>query len=157
MSDPARVKPAPATRYDADYFAWTQEQAALLRANRFSQVDTENIAEELEDLGRSQKREIRSRLVAVLVHLLKWRYQPGRRTGSWKATLVEQRAELATDFEESPSLRSFPREILSKQYEIARLRASGETKLALKVFPEECPFTVEQVLDRDFLPEDPVT
>lgn len=155
MSDPARVKPSPAARYDADFFAWTQEQAALLRTRRFSSIDSENIAEELESLGRSQKKEIRSRLAVVLLHLLKWRFQPERRTGSWRSTLIEQRAEIASEVEDSPSLHAYPSEILARQYETARQRASSETGLPLTIFPTQCPFTIEQVLDLGFLPEEP--
>jgi hypothetical protein len=155
MSDPARVKPAPAIRYDDDYFAWTQEQAALLRANRFSQIDTENIAEELEDLGRSQKREIRSRLGVILLHLLKWRYQPERRSGSWTSTLIVQRTDIADELQDSPSLRAYPAEAMPRAYSTARMRAASETGLSVDVFPVACPFTTEQVLSLDFLPEDP--
>jgi hypothetical protein len=156
MSDPARVKPVSATRYDDDYFAWTQEQAALLRGKkRISQIDTENIAEELEDLGRSQKREIRSRIVVILLHLLKWRYQPERRSESWTSSLIEQRTDIADEITDSPSLRTFPADILARAYSTARIRAAGETGLPLNAFPVTCPFTIAEVLSLDFVPEEP--
>lgn len=155
MSDPARVKPAPAARYDEDFFAWTQEQAALLRTRRFSSIDIENIAEELESLGRSEKKEIRSRMTVLLTHLLKWGYQASKRSNSWRATLASQRKELRRELTDSPSLRSYPATVLSDLYETARLDASGETGLPLETFPAECPFTIEQILDPEFLPGEP--
>jgi hypothetical protein len=142
-----------ASLYDRDFYAWTQEQGRLVREGRFSELDTENIAEELETLGRSQKKEIRSRLKVVLMHLLKWRHQAERRSNSWRGTLLEQRDELVDELKDSPSLRSYPATVLDAAYRIARLEASGETKLALEAFPEACPFTIEQILDPDFLPD----
>jgi hypothetical protein len=139
--------------YDRDFYAWTQEQGRLVREGRFSDLDCENIAEELETLGRSQKNEIRSRLRVVLMHLLKWRHQSSRRSNSWRATLLDQREEIAHELKDSPSLRSYPGLVLNQAYRIARLDASGETKLLLETFPEACPFTIEQILDPDFLPD----
>ncbi len=138
--------------YDTDFFAWTQEQARLLREGRFSEIDIENVAEELETLGRSEKREIESRLQVLLAHLLEWRHQSAKRSNSWRSTIVEQRSRLMRDLKDSPSLRRYPREILVEEYVVARLTASGETKLPLEAFPAECPFTIEEILDPDFLP-----
>lgn len=138
--------------YDRDFYAWTQEQALLVREGRFSNLDLENVAEELESLGKRQKREIRSRMVVLLLHLLKWRFQSSRRSGSWQSTLIGQRDDLLSDLEESPSLGGYPAAQLEKAYKTARQKAAAETRLPLDTFPEVCPFTIEEILDPDFLP-----
>src|SRR5260370_35065042 len=98
--------PRNSAAYDEDFYAWTQEQATLLRSGQFSQVDIENVAEELESMGRSDKREIDSRLEVLLVHLLKWQAQVGFRSGSWSGTIREQRGRIQDLLTESPSLRA---------------------------------------------------
>jgi hypothetical protein len=155
MSDATLTPPAAIAAYDDDFYAWTQEQARLLRAGRFSDVDIQNIAEELETLGRSQKREIVSRLAVLLLHLLKWTVQPDRRSNSWRATILEQRQRIREELEDSPSLRRWPGARLAREYDLARLKASGETGLPLESFPPACPFTIAQVLDPAFLPGEP--
>ena len=139
--------------YDEDFFAWTQEQARLLREREFSQLDIENVAEELESMGRSDKRELRSRLVQLLMHLLKWQYQPGFRSHSWTSTIAEQRDQVKESLDESPSLRPTVAADLPRVYKIARIKAAGETGLSEKTFPATCPYTPEQILSEDFLPE----
>ncbi|WP_185983871.1 DUF29 domain-containing protein [Aureimonas mangrovi] len=147
------LKQPPSDLYERDFYAWTQDQAAKLRARAHNSVDWENAAEEIESLGRSERGEIRSRLLVTLVHLLKWRFQPAHRSASWKATLAEQRSRLADVLEESPSLRSFPETALEREYRTARLKASGETDLPEDVFPAECPFMIDEILDPDFYPD----
>lgn len=141
-----------ADRYDRDYFAWLNEQADRLAAGRFSALDLKNLIEELRDLGRGEKREIQSRLGVLLLHLLKWGRQPENRSGSWRATIIEQRARILKRLQESPSLRNYPREILDEEYQLARAGAAAESNLNENAFPEQCPYTVDQVLDPDFLP-----
>ncbi|HWB48265.1 MAG TPA: DUF29 domain-containing protein [Stellaceae bacterium] len=145
--------PRNSVAYDDDFFAWTQEQARLLRAGDFSQLDVENVAEELESMGRSDKRELRNRLTQLLMHLLKWQYQPGFRSRSWTSTIGEQRDQVKESLQESPSLRPTVTTELSKVYRIARIKAAGETGLSEKTFPPQCPYTLEQILSEDFLPE----
>jgi Domain of unknown function DUF29 len=145
--------PRNAAAYDEDFFAWSEEQAQLLRAGEFSQLDVENIAEELEDMGRSIRRELRKRLAVLTMHLLKWTHQPGHRSPSWSATIREQRAQVAELIEESPSLRPLPARDLAKIYKIAVNKAVGDTGLPEATFPAECPFSPEQLLSEDFLPE----
>jgi hypothetical protein len=99
------LMPRNSVAYDEDFFAWTQEQARLLRAGEFSQMDVENVAEELESMGRSDKRELRSRLVLLIMHLLKWQYQPGFRSRSCTSTIGEQRDQVKEVLDDSPSLR----------------------------------------------------
>ncbi len=141
------------TSIDDDFALWAAEQAALLSSGRLDRVDIENVVGELEYLGNSQKSEIESRLKVLLTHLLKWQFQPAQRTNSWTATLIEQRTEIAEVIRRSPSLKHYPAQALgSRTYEIAMLRASGETGLARSSFPQSCPYTIEQILDPDFLP-----
>jgi hypothetical protein len=156
MSD-ATTKSRPAPAYDRDYHAWTLDQAERLRDLQPNSIDWENVAEEIESLGGSQRREIRSRLVVALTHLLKWAYQPAGRNNSWRASIAGARAEIRDELAESPSLKRYPAQVLAQQYVIARLKASGETDLVLDAFPESCPFTIEQVLDPDFWPDAPQT
>ncbi len=141
--------------YDEDFALWSTEQAALLRAGRFDELDRENLAEEIESLGRSDRREIGRRLKVLLVHLLKWRFQPERQKGGWKATIRGQRVEIAKVIGESPSLRRYPAEVLDDEYRTARADAADETGLPEATFPATCPFTIEQILDPDFLPDAP--
>ena len=144
-----------AAAYEADFHAWTKDQAARLRDLRPNSIDWENVAEEIESLGRSEKREIENRLGVLLIHLLKWAHQPERRKLGWQATIVEQRRKLARAVEESPSLGAYPRSVLGEEYEVARARAADETDLPEDIFPATCPFTIEQVLDPGFWPEAP--
>lgn len=138
--------------YDADFALWTAEQGALLRAGKLDRVDLENVAEEIEGLGRSDKYEIESRLSVLLMHLLKWQFQPAQRTNSWKATIRDQRYFIKRKIADSPSLARHPAQTLLARYDVARPQASGETGLPEAVFPEACPYSAEQVLDDDFWP-----
>ena len=135
-----------------DFVLWSAEQAALLRAGKFERVDLENVAEELESLGRGDKYQIDHRMEVLLAHLLKWQFQPQERSNSWRATLFEQRTRVRRLIEESPSLRGRPGEMLSGSYVIGRNEAITETKLPETAFPEICPYTIEQILDPAFLP-----
>ena len=152
MADPVR-KPN-TIGYDQDFAAWSEEQSQLLKTRRAVDLDWENLAEEIETLGRSERAEIRSRLVVLLLHLLKWQFQPTKRKPGWQASILEARDQLGEQLTSSPSLRSYPSKVLPKQYEIARLKAADETGLALKAFPESCPYTIQQLLDGTFYPGD---
>jgi hypothetical protein len=142
-----------AANYDADFYAWTVEQARLLRAGELSAIDAANIAEEIESMGRSDRRELHSRLVVRIMHLLKWRQQPGARSRSWSATIEEQRLQIENVFVESPSLRPLVAGMLAQTYAIARARAIAETGLADEAFPAACPFSLDDILSRSFLPQ----
>ncbi|MCW5696299.1 MAG: DUF29 domain-containing protein [Bauldia sp.] len=145
----------PTTAYDADFYLWTQEQARVLRELRPYGVDWENAAEEIESVGRSQKTEIRNRLIVLLMHLLKWQFQPEKRKDGWLSTIGEQRVSIEGLLETSPSLRAFPGDILEWAYERARRRATQETRLSPSTFPEHPPFTIAEVLDDAFMPGEP--
>lgn len=139
--------------YEEDFALWCAEQGMLLREGRLEALDRENLAEEIESLGRSERREIRKRLRVLALHLLKWKFQPAKRKAGWTATILVQRRELARTLAENPSLRSYPVETIAEVYEIARLKAADETGLPEETFPATCPFTIEQVLDPAWLPD----
>lgn len=141
--------------YERDFFSWTQEQARLLRERRFEELDLDNLVDEVESVGGSEKREIRRRLGVLIAHLLKWRFQPGIRSASWRRTIRDQRDEIRGILDDSPSLRRYPATVLGLCYSSGRLMASEETGIDFTVFPDDCPFTIEQVLDQGFLPKEP--
>jgi hypothetical protein len=138
--------------YEEDFALWSAEQAALIRAGKFDRVDLENIAEEIESLGKSDKRQIRSRLQVLMWHLLKWERQPAERSRSWSSSIRDQHQAILDLIDESPSLRPYPGQVFEREYPRAREKASEETTIYLKLFPESCPYTIEQILDPDFLP-----
>lgn len=140
------------TLYETDFYAWTQRQSALLRAEEFEQIDWNNLIEEIESFGRSQRQEIRSRLAVLIMHLLKLSYQPQRRSRSWRVTVMTQRAELEPLLNDNPSLRAQLGTITAEAYPIALKKAIAETGLEKHVFLPQCPWTVEQILDEEFWP-----
>ena len=115
--------------YDQDYATWTENQAKLLRERKFDAIDIDNIAEEIESLGKRDRRELSSRLIVLLMHLLKWQFQPGKRSNSWKGTINEQRYKISRILDDSPSLHPYLLRELPDCYSIARDKASGETGL----------------------------
>lgn len=142
-----------AVDYEEDFFAWTVEQARLLRAGDLSALDIANIAEEIESLRRSDRRELGSRLTVPLLHLLKWQSQRDKRPKSWLATIREQRRQIEKFLCELPSLRPFVATALTESYGDARDDAVEETRLAKTELPAECPFTLGEMLSGSFLPE----
>ncbi len=141
------------TLYEQDFYRWTQQMATVLRNGPLDQLDIVNIAEEIESLGRSDKRDLRSRLTLLLMHLLKWYYQPEHRSNSWRATLTEQRIRILDLLSESPSLVSFLEGEVSRCYENAKALAVAETGLHQDSFPETCPYALVEVLEQKSLPE----
>lgn len=141
------------TLYDDDFYGWSQEQANLLRTKRFNELDAENLLEEIEAMGRSERRELESRLEKLLSHLLKWQYQPSRRGKSWLLTIKEQRRKFVDCLNENPSLRNKKEKRLIIVYQYARLSAEKETNLSESVFPDQCPWTFDQIMDNEFFPE----
>jgi Domain of unknown function DUF29 len=139
--------------YESDFYAWANEQAALLRAGKLDSADIENIAEEIESMGRSERRELINRLAVLLLHLLKWRYQPGLRGNVWRLEIQEQRLRLAAQLADSPSLKSSLDEAMRDAYRLARLSAARETGFAEDAFPRSNPFTFDQAMAEDFLPD----
>ncbi|WP_420393540.1 DUF29 domain-containing protein [Acuticoccus sp.] len=139
--------------YDVDFFLWTQEQAARLRARADATLDWANLAEEIEGLGKRDRREVDSRLEVLLLHLVKWQYQREARSAGWIGSIREQRRNIERIVEDSPSLRQRPSERLSRAYAVARSQASIQMGLlGLDQLPVECPFAIADVLRHDWLP-----
>ena len=138
--------------YSEDFYGWTQEQARLLREHRINELDLENLLEEIESMGKSEKRELESRLEVLLMHLLKWQYQPNFQGKSWELTIREQRAKSIRHLKENPSLKALLAEIFEYAYEGARMGAARQTGLSLEIFPTSCPWTFEQVTEPAFFP-----
>ncbi len=137
--------------YDEDLYQWTIEQGRALRDRATNALDYDNLAEEIESLGRRDKREIEYRLENLLVHLLKWRYQPEWRSPSWEASIDEARLRIERVLKDSPSLRSYPGEVLDEAYRYA-IRNKAVRALELDRLPEACPWAIEDVLSEEFLP-----
>ena len=139
--------------YDRDFYAWATEQAALLRAGRVDSADIEHIAEEIESMGKTEKRELVNRLAVLLLHLLKWQFQPALRGNSWRLSIEEQRYRLGDHLDDNPSLRAILPKALEQAYRLGRLEAERETGLARSGFPEECPWEISQIMGDGFWPE----
>ena len=129
---------------------------ALLRAGRLAEVDIEHVAEEIESMGRAEKRELVSRLKLLLLHLLKWQFQPALRGTSWRLTVKEQRREVADHLSDNPSLKAVLSESIASAYRLACIVASRETGLTEETFPPDCPWSFKQIMADDFWPDDPV-
>ncbi|MGH7211841.1 MAG: DUF29 domain-containing protein, partial [Acetobacteraceae bacterium] len=139
--------------YEQDFYAWAMQQAGLLRAGRLSEADIDNLAEEIESMGRTEKRELVSRLTVLLRHLLKWRFQPTLRGNSWRNTIRVQRIALASHLRDNPSLKAMIDEALIDGYRIARIEAENETGLAEQTFPPGCPWPFHQLASEAFWPD----
>ncbi|MCC5600438.1 DUF29 domain-containing protein [Nostoc favosum] len=136
--------------YEQDFYLWTQTIAQQLKENNFNEIDIPNLIEEIESMGRSEKRELKNRLIVLLMHLLKWQYQLEKRSESWRSTISEQRICIETLLEDSPSLQPLLAEVFEDCYRKARLKASDETGIKLNFFPKESPFTLEETLKNTY-------
>jgi hypothetical protein len=143
------------TSYDKDVILWSEQQARLLRAGRFAELDIEHLADEIEDVGKSEKRELASRMAVLLAHLLKWSRQPKMRSNSWRATIVVQRKRVALAIKATPSLKAVMRDPDWREdmWLDALAQAQKETGLMLEDLPAACPWTMEQAAEEDFWPE----
>jgi hypothetical protein len=140
------------SEYLQDFYAWSKHNASLLRQGKLAEIDVLNIAEELDDMGISQLRALESRLTILLAHLLKWQFQSERQTSSWKYTIIEQRKQVNKILKRSPSFKHNLNETLVDAYDSARRYAASETDLELDIFPQMCPYSLEQTLDDNFYP-----
>ena len=138
--------------YDQDFYAWTREQADLLRAGHFTALDADHLAEELDSMGASERQQLTNRLKVLMAHMLKWQYQPHLQSRSWSATLKEQRLSIQDLLDDNPSLRTILDQRITKAYRLARLLAVRETNLEERTFPEQCPYTWEQIIDERYYP-----
>lgn len=138
--------------YDEDFNLWIQEQATLIKRGRFQELDIGHLVEEIEDLSKRQRHAVRSQLIRLLFHLLKWRYQPAHRSESWVRSIQDARTEIELILEDSPSLKTYPAEVLNSAYQ-KTLRKDPENPAIESIeLPLICPWTIEQVLDVDFWP-----
>jgi len=142
-----------ASVYDVDFYGWIRQQSELIRANDVSALDFDNLLEELETMGRAEKRSLKSRLVILLAHLLKWQYQPERRSKSWALTIKNQRLDIREILEDSPSLKSLLEATIARAWQKALLMAEDETGLDAARFPAQCPWRFEAFMADDFWPE----
>ena len=143
------------TKYETDVVAWAHEQAGLIRAGRFELLDLENIAEEIEDVGKSEQRELASRMAVLLAHLLKWQYQPQKRTSSWTLTIKEQRRLVIRRIQKTLSLRIVleDTEWVDDIWLDSKTLAEKQTGLDIGIFPEICPWNLPNVLEESWLPD----
>ena len=142
----------PTSLYAEDFYGWTQQQAALLKSGQLDRIDLANIIEEIETLGRSELAALRSSYRLVMLHLLELRYQATHKTSSWTSTIVRERNNIADLLHDNPGLDPKRNAALIRAYPAARREAADETKLVLSTFPEQCPFTLDDVEDHDFWP-----
>jgi hypothetical protein len=136
--------------YENDFYAWTTEQAGLLKTKAWEQLDLPNLIEELEDLGRRERQELRNRFSVLLGHLLKWQYQPSNRRNSWLATIREQRTQTRLVLDENPSLKPYLPKAIAVAYQLAQDLAVRETGMDYDRFPPDCPYSLEEILDDRF-------
>ncbi|WP_257288644.1 DUF29 domain-containing protein [Endozoicomonas sp. SESOKO2] len=143
------------TLYVSDFYSWTKQQAQLIKERRFNELDLDNLAEEVEGMGKHEPCSLTSHLMQLLMHLLKWQYQPERRSRSWRDSIILQRAKAKDVLDENPGLKPRKAELYKKAYKKAVVLAARQTELPLETFPSECPWTYEAVMHDDFLPENP--
>ena len=142
-------------RYESDVIAWANEQASFIRAGRFDLLDLDHIADEIEDVGKSEQRELESRMAILLAHLIKWQYQAERRTKSWNLTIIDQRESIARRIKKTPSLKTSLHEEdwWADAWQDARRMAADETGIEYAVFPKNFPWNFNQIMNPDFWPE----
>jgi hypothetical protein len=145
LSNPAQSS----SLYEQDFYQWTQEMAIALRAGQASALDWENLAEEIESLGKSDRRSLQSRLEVLIMHLLKWQYQPSKQSNSWRFTITEQRLHIQSLLADSPSLKAYIEAELPRSYQNACKLAAAETGLERETFPENCPYKISELLNDD--------
>ena len=139
--------------YDQDFYGWTVEQVALLQNKQFDQIDLEHIIEEIESMGKAERNQLRNRLTVLLMHLLKWQYEPSHRCTSWVQTIREQRRAIPRLIKENPSLKSSLADLLLDAYSNAVEDAADETNLPISLFPTECPWSYAEFMDKEFFPD----
>lgn len=139
-----------ANLYETDFYAWTLEQSKLLKEGDFQHLDLVNLVEEVESLGKQQRQELENRLAVLLGHLLKWEFQPDRRSKSWRATVREQRRTIQRLLAQNPSLKPYLGEAIAVAYESGLDLVVRETPLDYPDLPTDCPYTSQQIFDPDF-------
>lgn len=138
--------------YDTDFNLWVESQIVALKTQRLEDLDLSNLIEEVEDLAKQDKKALRSYSKILLMHLLKWQYQPSKRSKSWKASISNARIEIEDILLDSPSLRSYLPTVVDQAYKSARILAADETGLTIETFPTDCLYSLAKALETDFLP-----
>jgi Domain of unknown function DUF29 len=138
--------------YAADFVRWAETTAEQLRTQNYACVDWANLIEEIEDMSRRERKSLKSNLVVILLHLLKWQYQPEFRSGSWRGSIREHRRRINDDLKDSPSLMPYLQDIFAESYANAREQAADETGLPVETFPSTSPYSSSQSLDSNYLP-----
>lgn len=143
---------SPSYLYDTDYVGWLDSNVEKLRSQNYAQVDWENLIAEIADMAKSEWRSLKSNLIILLIHLLKWQFQSDKKTGSWERSIIEHRRRIKESLKDSPSLKPFLVEIFPECYADALLQTKAETGLPLASFPAQSPYDLFQILDGEFLP-----
>lgn len=143
------------TLYETDFYQWTKQQAQLIKERRFSELDLENLVEEVEDMGSSERNGLTSHLKQLLMHLLKWQYQPQRQSRSWKDSIINHRYDVELILKCNPGLKPKVFECYQQAYQQAKTLAHRQTGIPVSDFPEQCPWGYTEVMDIDFLPQPP--
>ncbi len=138
--------------YEIDFNSWIQENIALLKQARFSEIDADHLIAELEDMAKKDRRELMSRFIILMAHLLKWQYQVTHRSNSWRSSIDENRVQIEVLLDDVPSLKADFSDIIKDAYQKAVKLAAKETGLKQASFPENCSYTEQQLLDDDFYP-----
>ena len=138
--------------YKTDFVRWVDTTVKQLQAKNYGDVDWENLIEEVADMSRRERKRLKSNLIVVLLHLLKWHYQPNHRSGSWKGSIREHRRRMNEDLNDSPSLRPYFQDIFAECYASARDQVADETGLPLETFPMACPYSPQHSIDPSYLP-----
>jgi hypothetical protein len=141
------------TLYETDYVQWIETTVSKLQNQDYKNVDWENLIEEIADMGRSERKSLKSNLIVILLHLLKWQFQPEKRTGSWEGSIIEHRRRVQESLNDSPSLKPYLESIFTECYTQAVKQAKAETGLSKESFPVLSPYTLSEVIDDEFLPE----
>ncbi|WP_373507659.1 DUF29 domain-containing protein [Thiocapsa sp.] len=141
--------------YKTDFHAWTLKAAELIRQHRFDEVNTDDLAEALDSMGKKERNEIANHLVILLAHLLKWQSQPAYRSMSWRSSIIEQRKQIQRQIQSSPSVKPYVPEAVEDAYPDAVDIAARETLLGRERFPQSCPYEIDEILDYDFYPHEP--
>ncbi|WP_334990934.1 DUF29 domain-containing protein [Nostoc sp.] len=141
------------TLYDTDYLQWIETTVEKLQSDDYANVDWGNLIEEIADMGRSERRSLKSNLIVILVHLLKWQFQPEKISGSWEGSIIEHRRRVKEALVDSPSLKSYLESVFAECYAQAVKQAKAETGLLVESFPLVCPYQLPEVTDDEFLPQ----
>ena len=157
MSFSSSAPPQTSPTYDSDFYGWTQAQAVYLRNQDWNRLDISNLVEEIEALGKQQQQELRNRLSILIGHLLKWQYQPQKRSRSWQSTIQIQRIDITDLLDDNPSLKPYITEAIAKAYRKAIMLAGNETQLSTDTFPAQCPYNWSALTDEQFYPGDAET